>query len=286
MKTFKEIKHLIIDFAQSDKRVRAVLLNGSRANPKIKTDPYQDYDIVFVVEEMKSFISDHNWTEVFGKKLIWQLPDEMVFGNDEQRVCFTYLMLFEEGNRIDLTLFPAEKLKDHFKKDSLTKVWLDKDALFTDIQPPSDADYIIKKPSEKEFLDTCNEFWWVSTYVAKGILRNEIVYAKDMMEDPVRKMFLKIIAWYIGCQTNFSVSSGKSGRFIDEYLSPEDYRQVLKTYPDYHTENIKSALFLMFEIFSSYAKQIAEDLNFNYSVKEQENTTKYLKKILTDDKKG
>jgi len=79
----------------------------------------------------------------------------------------------------------------------------------------------------------------------KGILRKEIVYAKDMMEGIVRKIFLKMIARHIECQTNFSVSFGKNGRFIDKYLSTEDYRQVLKTYPEYHTENIKRYLFLM-----------------------------------------
>jgi len=282
LRTCKEIKEQIISFAVSDKRIRAVLLNGSRANPKLNEDPYQDYDIIFIVEEMNTFILDHSWTDIFGKKLIWQLPDEMVFGRDEQKVSFTYLMLFEDGNRIDLSLFPVDKLKDHYKKDSLTLVWLDKDELFAGIQDPADQDYLIKKPSEKEFLDTCNEFWWVSTYVAKGILRDEIVYAKEMMELPVRKMFLKIISWYIGIQTNFSVSFGKSGRFIDKHISSKEYNRILKTYPDHHKEHIKSSLFLMIEIFGSYAKQIAEELKFNYQINEEKNTTVYLKEILSD----
>ena len=81
MRSPEEIKKLIIDFARSDERIRAVLLNGSRANSKISPDEYQDYDIVYVVDNIESFISDKGWTNVFGDKLIWQFPDEMVVGN-------------------------------------------------------------------------------------------------------------------------------------------------------------------------------------------------------------
>jgi hypothetical protein len=34
--------------------------------------------------------------------------------------------------------------------------------------PSNDMDYHVEKPTEKMFTDCCNEFWWVSTNVAKG----------------------------------------------------------------------------------------------------------------------
>lgn len=40
---------LILSVAEADKRIRAVFLNGSRANPKIPRDDYQGFDVVFVV---------------------------------------------------------------------------------------------------------------------------------------------------------------------------------------------------------------------------------------------
>ncbi len=56
MRTEKEMMALILDMAKQDKRVRAVGLNGSRTNPNAKTDPFQDYDVVFVVTDMDPFI--------------------------------------------------------------------------------------------------------------------------------------------------------------------------------------------------------------------------------------
>ena len=184
MRNSEEIKRLIIDIARNDDRVRAVLLNGSRANEKISPDKYQDFDIIYIVNDIESLISDKNWTNIFGEKLIWQLPDQMVVGKKgpEKGGTFAILMLFTDGNRIDLTLLPKSEIRANYKADSLTIVWLDKDNMFSNIGLPDDSDYLVKEPTEKEFLDTCNEFWWVCTYVAKGLLRNEIIYSKDMLE--------------------------------------------------------------------------------------------------------
>jgi len=279
MRSPEEIKNIILDFARNDHRVRAVLLNGSRANHTLTPDGIQDFDITYVVDQMDSFLSDHDWTAVFGNKLVWQLPDEMELYDSAQKISdsFHYLMLFKDGNRIDLSLFPRTKIGTDFIPDSLTIVWLDKDNLFERTEPPTDRDYFIKRPSEKEFRDTSNEFWWVCTYVAKGLIRTNILYAKTVMEGPVRKMLLKMTEWFIGCNTAFSVSAGVDGKYIKPYLSDAGYDMLLKTYPDEKSRNIWNALFLMTDIFKTFAHHIAEKLNFIYNTVEQENVLSYLR---------
>src|ERR1044072_256875 len=125
MRSSEEIKRLIVDVAKNDDRIRAVLLNGSRANNKISPDKYQDFDIVYVVDNVESLISDQGWTSAFGEKLIWQLPDEMFVGrkDPERGRRFSLLMLFTDGNRIDLTLLPKKEIDENYKPDSLTTVW-------------------------------------------------------------------------------------------------------------------------------------------------------------------
>src|SRR5580765_835245 len=128
MRSSEEIKRLIIDLAKNDDRIRAILLNGSRANGKIPPDKYQDFDIVYIVNDIESLISDKTWTNVFGEKLIWQLPDQMGVGKKglEKGATFALLMLFTDWNRIDLTLLSTNEIKANYKGDSLTIVWLDK----------------------------------------------------------------------------------------------------------------------------------------------------------------
>ena len=278
MRSAAEIKKLIIDTANKDERIRAVLLNGSRANPKIQPDPYQDFDIVYVVNQLQTFTYDHNWVDVFGERIIMQLPDEMIFG-EKRDDGFGYLMLFKDGNRIDLTLFPADKVKKNYWPDSLTIVWLDKDALFQSLPKPSDTDYFIKGPTEKEFQDVCNEFWWVTTYIAKGLLRHEITYAKEKMDTVVRPMYMKVIEWYIGLKTDFKVAIGEAGRFMPQYLSSEQIENIVSTYADYVIENNWRALYVMTESFSEVAKIVAEELNYKYDIVEDENVREYLSKL-------
>ncbi len=278
MRSQDDLKKLIIEIANRDDRIRAVLLNGSRANPRIQPDPYQDFDIVYVVNQLQTFTSDHNWVDAFGERVIMQLPDEMIFG-EKRDEGFGYLMLFKDGNRIDLTLFPADKVKKDYWPDSLTVCWLDKDGLFQNLPKPTDTDYFIKGPTEKEFQDVCNEFWWVTTYVAKGLLRHEVTYAKEMMDTVVRPMYMKVIEWYIGLKTDFKVAIGKAGRFMPQYLSSEQIENIVSTYADYLIENNWRALYVMTETFSEVAKIVAEELNYKYDIAEDENVREYLSKL-------
>lgn len=275
-----DIKNKTINFAKVDERIRAVLLNGSRTNPNVNPDKYQDFDIVFIVKDFNSFLIDRNWINIFGKPILQQLPDEMELGKNgnEEDVSFGFLMIFENQNRIDLTLFPYEKFGTHFKTDSLTIVWLDKDNLFKSIPEPSDKDYHIAKPSQQEFSEVCNEFWWCITNVAKGLKREEIIYAKDMLENTVRPMFWKLIEWNVGNKYNFRISLGKSGKFAKKLLYKSLYEDILKTYSDSNIENNWNALELMVKIFTKEQEKFARKLNFEINIEEIENSTEYVRK--------
>lgn len=283
MRTEEEIINQVLHVANSDDRIRAVLLTGSRADLNAAKDVFRDFDIIYIVRQLDSFINDEHWIDIFGERLILQLPDEMTAGKKDDHA-FHYLMLFKDGNRIDLTLFPLEKLKAAFKKDSLAVLLLDKDELFKNLPPANGADHHIKRPTEKEFIDCCNEFWWVSTYVAKGLWRNEITYAKEMMEVPVRMMFLKMTEWYVGIKTGFSVSFGKAGKNIKKYVSPQLYDKILSTYPDGEIENIWTALFRMTGLFDELADEVADSLEFKYNKDEARNVTGYLQQVCVSSK--
>ncbi|EMI9091148.1 aminoglycoside 6-adenylyltransferase, partial [Bacillus wiedmannii] len=196
MRTEKEMLDLIINTAKEDERIRAVIMNGSRVNPNVKRDCFQDYDIIYVVRDIQSFTSNHNWIHRFGELMIVQMPEEMSLLPADEDGKFPYLMQFMDGNRIDLTLVPVDLIDTFVGQDSLSKLLLDKDDCMDEFPPASDRDYLIKKPTEKEFLDCCNEFWWCSTNIAKGLWREELSYAKGMLDGPVRDMFIVMLEWH------------------------------------------------------------------------------------------
>lgn len=70
MRTENEMFHTIINAAKSDDRVLAAYLKGSRTNPNVPKDIYQDYDIMYVVKETESFRKDLSWLDIFGRVIL------------------------------------------------------------------------------------------------------------------------------------------------------------------------------------------------------------------------
>ncbi len=46
---------LILQTAVKSPDVRAVIMNGSRVNPNARKDPFQDYDLVYLVPEVEPY---------------------------------------------------------------------------------------------------------------------------------------------------------------------------------------------------------------------------------------
>src|SRR4030066_204894 len=102
MRSEREMLDLIINTAKNDPRVRAVIMNGSRVNPEAPKDPFQDYDVVYLVTEKESFLADPGWIKVFGELMILQLPDEMSDPLPGGKDFNGYLRQFAAGNHIHL----------------------------------------------------------------------------------------------------------------------------------------------------------------------------------------
>ncbi len=279
MRTEKEMLDLIINTAKEDERIRAVIMNGSRVNPHVKRDCFQDYDIMYVVKDIQSFTSNHNWIHRFGEIMIVQMPEEMLLVPPDGDGKFPYLMQFMDGNRIDLTLVPVELMNNFVGQDSLSKLLLDKDNCIEEFPPASDKDYLIKKPTEKEFLGCCNEFWWCNTNVAKGLWREELSYAKGMLDGPVRDMFIVMLEWHIGMKTDFTVNAGKFGKHFEQYIEKDMWEQFKRTFSNAEYENIWESFFVMGDLFREVANEIANAYGYSYPQGDDDRVTSYLKHV-------
>ena len=186
MRGEQEVLELILNTAREDERIRAVILSGSRANPRAQRDFFRDFYVAYFVTDVAAFTNDPAWIDRFGEIMILQTPEAMGNPPPASDGRFAYLMQFTDGNRIDLTLLPVAKVRE-FKRESLSLLLLDKDGVFEPFPAPDESDFLPKPPDAKAFSDCCNEFWWVCPYVAKGLWREEIIYAKYMLERVVRE---------------------------------------------------------------------------------------------------
>jgi aminoglycoside 6-adenylyltransferase len=278
MRSEQEMLELIVSTAQNDDRIRAVIMNGSRANPSAPRDVFQDFDIVYLVTDVASFRDDPNWIKRFGEIMILQMPEAMQDPPPCNDGSFAYLMQFTDGNRIDLGLFPIAKLNE-LGEDSLSRLLLDKDGIFEPFAPPSDRDYLPRPPTAKVFEDCCNEFWWVCPYVAKGLWREEIIYAKYMFDQIIREQLTKMLTWYVGMRTQFSRNPGKFGKYFEQYLEPELWDMLQKTYADASYDTTWDAMFMMCALFRRIATQVAEHFGFDYPGDEDEKVSAHLEHV-------
>tara|TARA_R110002110_G_scaffold415800_1_gene656273 strand:+ start:29100 stop:29969 length:870 start_codon:yes stop_codon:yes gene_type:complete len=278
MRNEETMMKLIFSTAENDDRIRAVVMNGSRASSNTSKDMFQDYDIVYVVTDVVPFVNNKQWHNKFGDILISQTPDEMTGDWFKDKGKFTFLMLFEDENRIDLSLIQTSRFLT-MQQDSQSVVLLDKDHMLNDMPPSSDKDYLPKPPTEKAFLDCCNEFLWVSTYVAKGLYRQQLTYAKFMSEHIVKQELIKLLTWYAGLRTNFAVSLGQCGKNLAEHVDAQIWDKFSATYVGAQTERMWDALFTMCELFNTLAKHISQHYQFSYDSSEYARVVSYLKSV-------
>lgn len=274
MRSETEMMGLILDTAKRDARIRAVILNGSRANPNAPKDRFQDYDIVYIVRDIASFRSNPGWIDGFGKRVMLQMPESMRDPAEDGRI--VYLMLFCDHTRIDLTLIPVENYERLIGNDSQSILLFDKDGLLAPFPPASDRDYWIKPPAKLDYESCCNNFFWCLQNVAKGIARDELPYAMRMINQVVYEELSCMISWAVGAQNGFAVSPGKFGKYFKRYMKSEDYAEYKRIYPDAEYGHIWDSLFAGIKLFCKTARAVAEHMGYVYNAEDDRNMTAYL----------
>lgn len=262
-RTDKEIMGLILKFARQDERIRVVGLNGSRVNSNAPKDRYQDYDVAFLVTDMESFKKGDHWLHVFGPRIIIQKPEAMSLFPPTLGNWFSYLMLLEDGNRIDIMLIPINELDVYLKDDSLTMILLDKDKIVSHLPEPSDETHWVKKPSPQYVHDCCNEFWWLATYVAKGLLRREILYAIDHLY-LMRQQLLTMISWKVGLENYFSVSIGKNLKYLADFIPADEFASLLATYSNNSLTAVAESSNNCQALFRSVSRFVSDEMGYAY----------------------
>ncbi len=164
MRAESEMYDIIIRTAESDDRVLAVYLKGSRANPNAHKDICQDFDIMYVVKETESFRTDLSWMEPFGKVILKQEQDD-AFGygerfkiQDHYDETYSRLLLFEDGNRIDIGVETLEAVQKGSNRNKLFVPLLDKTGCLPQLPPPTDEEFFTYPQSYEEGFMKYMEF--------------------------------------------------------------------------------------------------------------------------------
>ena len=93
-RTEREMFDLIIQTAKDDERIRGVIMLGSRADVHAPRDIYQDYDIVYFVNDVAPFWNNTAWLEEkFGRISLLQTPKIMKLIPPDNDGSFVFLTI-------------------------------------------------------------------------------------------------------------------------------------------------------------------------------------------------
>ena len=269
MRTETEMLDLIFQTAKV-LQVEAVAMSGSRTDTKAPKDEFQDYDVVYVVDDLDNLTRDLSWLDRFGNRLIEQYN---VLGNRR-----LYLMLFEDGNRIDLTLCPKEHIQEWVDSEADYTVLKDEKGLF-DSYTTSPQRYWTNPASQTDFEKTCNEFWWVSAYVVKGICRNQLIYATDHLYGICQQELLKLLAWQVVSDRG-TVDIGKNYKYLFQYLPTEKEKEFSALLDFSSIDKITQTLFATMQLFHQESQSLAQKMGFKYEMEVAEKMIQYAEERL------
>ena len=269
MRAEAEMLDVILKTAET-LQVAAIAMSGSRTDTKASKDEFQDYDVVYVVENLDKLITDLSWLDQFGKRIIEQ---EVRLGHRR-----LFLMLFEDGNRIDLTLCPKDYIQEWIDSEVGFTVLEDPEHLFEPYSPNIER-YWISPASEIDFEKVCNEFWWVSAYVVKGICRNQLIYATDHLYGICQQELLKLLAWQVAADKGM-VDVGKNYKYLFQYLPAEKEKEFSSLLDFASLDKIIQSLFATMELFHQEAQRLAQKLGFDYDKEVAEKMIEYAEERL------
>ena len=261
--------NLILQIAKKI-QVDAVALSGSRTDGQAPKDKFQDYDVVYVVEDLDTLTRDLAWLDQFGTRIIEQ---HNILGNRR-----LYLMLFEDGNRIDLTLCPKDHINEWVDSEAGFTVLEDKKGIF-ETYSPSPQRFWISPASETDCEKTCNEFWWVSAYVVKGICRKQIIYATDHLYSICQQELLKVLAWQVASDRG-AVDIGKNYKYLFNYLPIEKEKEFSALLDFSSLDKITQTLFATMQLFHQEAQSLAQKMGFKYEKEVADKMMRYAKEKL------
>lgn len=279
----KNVVDTLVAWGMARPLIRAMILTSSRTRPGGPVDTLSDYDLILAVSDVRAFAFDDAWISDYGRPMVrWGDQDEM-----HGLTTYFRSAIYPDYVKIDYSIWPVELLERIAASGSLPdqldvgyRVLIDKDRRTAGWKQPSYQAHIPAKPTEAEYQALVEEFWWVATYAAKSLWRNDLVFAKwvldqDLKLDAMRRM----LEWRIEIDHNWSLKPGVHGRGLEQLLPPDIWAEFAGTYVSLDVAETWAALNRVIVLFRQVATDVGNALGYTYPQQVDDMVSTYLEAI-------
>jgi aminoglycoside 6-adenylyltransferase len=274
----------LLEWASARPSIRAILLTSTRTYPNAVVDALSDYDVILVVPDIKPYYQDRSWLSEFGDVLVtyW---DPIYKSTQTGLEIFGNVVQYESGLKIDFTLWPIEQAQKVAANESLPPdldvgyvVLLDKDHLTDRFRPPTHTAYILKPPTKAEFDKVVEDFYSDAPYVARCLLRDELMPAKWCLDYDMKHLFLRqMLEWRAELDYGWSVPVGVLGRGLKKRLPVAIWAALEATYVGAGMEENWEALFGSLKLFREVGVQVAAGLGYEFPTELDRRVVEFLR---------
>ena len=260
--------------------IRAMILTSSLARPGGPVDLLTDYDLIVAVSDPAQFDRNGPWLLDYGTPMVrWGDSGELL-----GETTHFHGVIYEDYAKIDYTIWPDTLLERIAAQDSLPeeldegyRILLDKDGQTARWKKPTHRAFIPTKPTEAEYLARIEEFFWSATYVAKSLWRDEMVFARWVLEQELKiESLRRVLEWHIEIDHDWSLRPGVNGRGLRQHLPLQIWTALTETYVGMEREENWSALFRTIELFRRVAVEVADALGYAYPEAQHDRVCTYL----------
>jgi aminoglycoside 6-adenylyltransferase len=278
----KDVIDKLVVWGTAHPLIRAMILTSSRTRPDGPVDLLSDYDLILVVSDVRPFAFDDAWISEYDRPMV-RWGDQ---GEEHGLTTYFRGVVYQKYVRIDYSIWPVEVLERIAADSPLPeldmgyRVLLDKDQRTAGWKQPTYQAYIPTRPTEAEYRALVEEFWWGTTYVAKSLWRDELVFAKWVLDADLKlETMRRMLEWRIEIDRHWKVAPGLHGRGLKHLLPPDIWSEFAKTYVSLGVEETWAALDRVIALFRQVALDVGNALGYTYPQQVDDQVSAYLEAI-------
>lgn len=275
-----QVLDAIVEWAERNELIRAVILEGSRATPDTVLDHFSDYDVAFVVTDLTPFVQHEEWEAWFGEPVIHWGDRQLDDGVER----WMRLVVYGDGTRIDYCFWSISAFARITEQrplptilDSGYTVLLDKDGVAAGLPQPTYRAHVPVEPREDEFLILLDDFWLDAAYVAKSLLRRELLPAKYGFSLLTLGHLRRLFEWRIEIDRRWAWPPGRHGRGLQRAVPKSRWQRLEQTLVGADLAENWHALWAALELHRELAVEIAGLLGFSYPHDRDAKAVSYLR---------
>jgi aminoglycoside 6-adenylyltransferase len=267
----------ILQWAQTEESIRAIILQGSHAAGL--ADSYSDYDLAIFCLTYAPYTKDEKWLSNIGQ--VWICVHEKI---EQGHAIFpTRLVIFEDGIKVDFIFYTIDLLHHlaHTKLlpaeyDRGFSVLLDKESHTTLMPKASHKEKPSEKPSKQEFNEIVKEFWFEVYHVAIYLKRDDLWSVKFRSRSICDHFLLKMIEWNEEAKCGWESTAPPLGKRIRSWVSEDTWNALHHVFAHFDSADSWLGLKATIELFRRLAIDTSSRLGYSYPDEIDKNISNFI----------